>query len=362
MKRKHTLISVYLAAALMLCACAAGGNTAANAGSSAHVQGAGSPDQLYSDDEKNVDLIVFCCDGTYYSCERGSDRWLSVLGDTPWNLKLKDGEYAYVNADITRVSGGFAGYAGNPYIKKAHSVKRTDLKELSDNGDIAYYDPAEGTVYGLRIVSAGDRIYCLAVLQGEYHVYSEFTHIGSFDSAFEAETAAGLHPDADSTLDYKRVIVGRLYIFRCGDEYLAYGNSMDLNNNGLWKVLLNEELENSPADLSIEDGETVLVTNGEVYAVSGGIYADEPMLAGDPDYEPCSYGTITLGTTVEHWEEAYSAYEGELRQFGGGNILIFFRGGKYRIYREDGSDHTLLGVCDTTQEVNELLGWGNAQP
>ena len=49
---------------------------------------------------------------------------------------MEDGQIALVKADVSIVSGGFAGYCNDIFVKKVRSIKILDYKEVIEQVDI----------------------------------------------------------------------------------------------------------------------------------------------------------------------------------------------------------------------------------
>lgn len=313
-------------------------------------------DELYQNDEENVELTVFRCGDSYYSLATGAVRWLKIEDDIPADMTLPDGGFAYITADITRLSGGIAGYGGNPIVRRLRSFELTEFEEAAQRCGFEEYTVGAEKYNAPQICVSVGNTYCVMYNYDGVHIYLDGTPAGVYNTLFEAEAAMGLRTNADSGAQLEHINNMMLYVFRCGDTYLAYCTNIYMNR--YWTPLLNSEYENSPDGFELEDGEAAIIMYANILKVNGGDkgYVNAPMLISPAEAEKCSYDILTLHTAPEHWEESIPTEEGELRQYSSGGWLIFLLDGKYHVYHDTGSDKELIGVFDSVADADKALG------
>jgi len=135
---------------------------------------------LRFEDGGRVDLIVFRCGDAYLTHEKDSLDWLVAFGEIPADICLEDGEFAYVNADISRVSGGTSYYSGNPEFKKVNSFQIVSFEDLVNNEELAVYDPDQKPFHGLGYYVSDAGVYCIAQYHGTYYVYADNACMGVY--------------------------------------------------------------------------------------------------------------------------------------------------------------------------------------
>jgi hypothetical protein len=315
------------------------------------------PDQLYYDYEDNVDFTIFRAGDAYLMCEDGQNGWSGLEGDVQsQGLNLGDFDFAHVTADMTYLDGGEAGYMNAPMIRKVHNSFSVSFADVLNKGLIEEYDPEEVYFAGPRLYETDDCKYCVVFADyKEYRVYKDGGYIGSYETSYEAEGAIGLHK-VDNAADFERLPKLDLYVFRCGDTYLAYCKYYGLSQ---WTPLLDENYENCPSGFTLDDGEFICLHQADVMKVSGGKagYVNAPMIMNPGSIEECRYDTPALMGSVIHWEERQKIEEGDLMEYHVSEYLIFYLDGKYHVYAENETKHQeLVGVYDTEEEVNAALG------
>lgn len=151
-----------------------------------------SPPPQSSEDAGQVELLVFRCGDVYLTHEQGNLDWLATYGDVPSELSLEDGEFAYVNADIARMTGGVAFYAGNPEIKTVNSMAVVSFDELVESGELPAYDPEQKHLRGLGFYVSDTATYCIAQNLGTYYVYENGICIGEYHTEDDMVRELGL--------------------------------------------------------------------------------------------------------------------------------------------------------------------------
>lgn len=93
-----------------------------------------SPDKLYATREKNSELIVVKIGDDFIDLSNGSWVHDLTLDD------VADGQFVKVTADLTRQSGGIAGYRNEPFIDELKSAETMDTKEAITAANIPMLD------------------------------------------------------------------------------------------------------------------------------------------------------------------------------------------------------------------------------
>ena len=145
-----------------------------------------------------------------------------------------------------------------------------------------------------------------------------------------------------------------LYVFRCGDTYLAYSRYDGYSD---WSLLYDREMNNMPTGFELEDGETIYINGAEVVILKTDNSSNIMILDTDDAHvkEKLGIGTLTFKTSPYHWEEGIAEGDIVMYQYGGGNTMILYIDGRYHVY-SDNSDTVFIGAFDTEKEVDEVLG------
>ncbi len=151
-----------------------------------------SPSEMRFSDASQVYILVFRCGDAYLTHEKENLDWLVTHGDIPAEIDLEDGEFAYVNADIARVTGGSTFYTGNPQFKKVNSFQKISFEELVNNGELTAYDPATNTFRQMGYYASGNVTYCIARHNGTYYVYENSVCTGVYHTKADIESALGI--------------------------------------------------------------------------------------------------------------------------------------------------------------------------
>lgn len=335
------------------------------------------PDELLSESENNVDLTIFRCSDNYICCTEGGG-WISTYIGKPDGIDIPDGGFMSVNADITRYYGGVKGFRGNPNINRIHKSSPLSFDEAVGKGIVGDYVPGLEIIYNRPLkYSSGSTKYCIINYHGTYYIYSGGKPVGTFATTFEAEAAMGVRKISDTTASLEQMNDQSMYVFRCGDTYLAHIHTIFWSDG--WTPLLNADFENKPTGFTLKDGEAVLIRS-DLVKVNGGDknYVNAPMLIGTPENveEVYSYDLIVSGCGVPpFWGEYHSTGKGnevsdwiDRASFSehcnamfdryNGTWLVFFIDGKYRVYHEEFYTHEkkLTGVYDTEYEVEQNIG------
>lgn len=151
-----------------------------------------SPSKLRFSDASHVDLLIFRCGDAYLTHEKENLDWLVPYGEVPEEICLEDGEFAYVNADIARVTGGSSYYTGNPELRKVNSFQIVSFEDLVKDGEIPVYDSVQKTFHGLGYYANGKDTYCLAMHLGTYYVYENNVCTGIYHTKEDMTGALGI--------------------------------------------------------------------------------------------------------------------------------------------------------------------------
>jgi hypothetical protein len=373
MKRIYKLLAPLLAAAL-LSSCApqtpgvqnkepetSGITAKTTKAPSVNVMGQVIYDELHYKTEKNAELVVFRCGDDFYTDPWDADDplnwWLRVEGTVPADLEaMPDGSFGVLKADITRLSGGIAGYCGQPEIKKVKSFSAVTVDEAVAKCGLTSYSTGETAYNEPQLCTVGDNTFIVMKSYG-IRVYLDGQLFGVFDTVYEAEAAMGLHGIPDSNVQFEEQHSLPLYVFRCGDFYFAY---CQYNvSKGCWGYLLNREMQNKGMGFTLEDGEAGVIDHTDFMVVNGGeeSYINAIMLTEDKEPEIIRLGTLTLNLSPGHWEDDPQKVMYEMRDYKAGDTVIFLSGGKYHVYSDHGGERTLIGVYEHSDEVDEALGW-----
>ena len=151
-----------------------------------------SPSPMRSVDAGQVDLLVFRCGESYLTHEKDNLDWLITYGEVPAEISLKDGEFAYVNADIARITGGSSFYTGNPEFKKINSFHQVSFEDLVNNGELKAYDAAQKEVRGVEYYVSDTTVYCITRVNGTFYVYENSVRTGEYHTKDEMVSGLGL--------------------------------------------------------------------------------------------------------------------------------------------------------------------------
>ena len=314
-------------------------------------------DGLYYDYKDNVDYYVFCTDRQCLVNTPGQTGWETTYSGIPADLQLSEGEFAFVTADVTYVSGGVAGYHNAPSLTNIDSQKIVTIDEVIQAGSLADYNP-DDSFYGIKKYEDGNDLYLLVYAGYEnYRLYLNGRYEETFDTTFDAESAMGIREKIDTDADLEHFGNLKIYVFCCKGRYFIYTGNITFNEKGIWKEFLNVEFGNVPLDFTLKDGEAVVMERAELMRVNGGEgnYKDAPMYLGSDGMENVDLETLIYGISMEHWEEAPATTEFETRQYGVQDALIFLMDGQYYVYTAENGNSAFFGVYDSAEEVTQAL-------
>lgn len=371
--KRTTGIAALLLAAAMLSSCApqtpggknkepeTSGTTAKTTKApSVSVMGQVICDELFHITEKNAEITVFRCGDRYYTEPWDKDDplnwWLCVEGTIPAELEaMPDGGFGVLKADITRLSGGIAGYFGQPQIDKVKSFRSLTTDEAAEKCGLTRYSTDETLYNEPQLCTVGDRTY-IVIKTGKIHVYTDGQAFGVYDTSYEAEAAMGLYDIPDTTAEFRQVTGMPMYLFRCDGAYFAYSNYV--STDGSWSFLLDKDMVNKGMGFTLEDGEAAYIDRTDFMVVNGGEegYCNAFMLCEDKEPQKIIYGTLTLKTSPEHWEEDPQVQLQHMYQYSAGDTIVFRFGSRYYVYTDRGGEIRRIGIFGSVGEVDEALG------
>lgn len=309
-------------------------------------------DEIFYHGEENAELAVFRV-GKLYLSYTEKYPWVRIEDDMTKYIDIPDGGFAIINADITRLDGGEAGYGGEPVINKFISWEKTDLSYMVEHCGIENYRSGK-TVYNIPFICGN---YIVIDLYGTYYVYRDGQAVGTYDTSLEAEAAMGFTELVDDSAEYEYKNGVTMYVLRCEDKYYTMTQSIFMND--YWTPLLNTRLENIPTGFTLEDGELVKITGADIIKVNGGKrnYVNAPILTYYRECEKCSFYDVSKYASVGFWEEGES--EDNVREDGEyvfRGVAVFELEDTLLVYRCDGEEHEFFGYFDSPGDIDAALG------
>jgi hypothetical protein len=321
----------------------------------------GMVDALYYDYADGVDYYVFCAGDRFLVSKPGTPGWANTYSN-PTGLNMAEGEFALVNADVTYVSGGVAGYMNAPSLTKIKSQKIVSVDDVENAGSLAAYNPAEEYFSGVKIHKDGGFVYILACAGYErFRLYKNGRFTEEYSTTYDAEVAMGLRTKADSDAEMEHYGHINILVWRCGDKYLIYTGNVCFNEElGVWREFLNEEFGDKPLDFTLEEGEAVYMTNAELMRVNGGNgnYYNQPMYIGCESMETIDIDRLNYRISMNHWEEGPASENLESRQYGVGDAVIIKIEDNYYVFADENCRKEVTpGVYNSLDAVNEAIGF-----
>lgn len=328
-------------------------------------------DQIYYDKEENAELAVMRVGDAYLTYSKDGTGWAQIFGKAPDGITLNDGGFGLMTADITRVSGGEAGYGGEPQIDRLISFKPISFEKAEEYAGLEKYDPKETYCHSPEICGE----YYIVYIYPEFHIYRDGALVGTYDNVVAVQAAMGLSGLDDDTVEIKDKAVDSVTVMRVGDTYLSYSTSTFMNR--YWTPILDSDLQNDPTDFELNDGEAVTVI-GEYSVLNGGEagYVNVPMLRKVREVKYCDYDSLISRTDSIPWFGTWesSSYGESSAEYGtriyldqqtdiysaferrNGTWLIFYVDSKYRVYHDDINGNVgLYGIYDTSSEVDDII-------
>ena len=321
-------------------------------------------DEIFYNKEQNAEFAIMRVGDRYITYSKNRTGWIDMYSynDFPEEIKLEDGEFGLVKADITRVSGGVAGYGGDPQIDRLISFSPMTLEEAAEYAGIEKYDPED--IY--CVAPHKYREYLIIYSYPEYRVYSNGELVGAYENIILAQGAMGFN-DIDSEgieiEDYGSCFV---YVMRIGNIYYGYQTSMFANR--YFTPLLDSNLDYISSEFDLKDGETVRV-NCNYSSVNGGKqgFVNAPIIRNIYKVEGNDYDSLTrLGITPlsEQTDELEDHADGGaevLFERNGKTWLVFRINGVYHVYADDYSKIKKYGEFDSLDAVKNVV-YGDKSP
>ena len=313
-------------------------------------------DQLYTKSEKNVTGTVFCAGDKFVLCVEGENVWKLVESDASETLKneMDDFDFAKIDADITWLDGGVAGFMHVPQIDKVNSLVPITFEECDKNEILATYDPDEEYFSGPHIYRDGNDIYVVIYLRyKDYRVYKNGSFIGEYETALEVKGTLGV-AEYDETAQYESIHNVPLYVFCMDGVYLGYGRYMGLNQ---WAPILDKNFENALATVTLNDGELLYIEDADIEIINGGEkgYSNTVLIEKFTKSEIIGYDILNK----DHWEEGLAKEDYACAEYDCGRYMIFYLDGQYHVYHDDMTvdeeDH-FIGVFNSEEQVDEAMG------
>ena len=317
-------------------------------------------DQLNQDPEENVEFTLFRSGDSYflyrdddssiYSNQRYGEFWTKLEGEIPKEIKINDFEFLHVKADLIILNGGIMGYSNTPMINKVHEQEAVSYDKVIENNLIQYYDRSKEHFDGPRICkNNGDTYIIVDCDSTEYRVYRNNEFINSYQTQCEANDAMRL-ATTDETVDYETNYIFNLYVFKCGNTYLAYIDHT-------WGPILNEEYRNEIANLTLKDGEMACLVNATIQQPSEDkrSYQNYMFLQNYETADKCNYNYF-INSGPQNHREKNTPLENECCEYKSGKYLIFNLENKFYVYKDTKDNPILVGTYTNKEEVNEVLG------
>ena len=321
-------------------------------------------DQIYYNREYDVELAVMRVGDRYitYSKDRKKAGWTNMFSAAPDEIKLDDGAFGIIKADITRVSGGEAGYGGEPQIDRLISFTPMTLAEAFEYTGIEKYDPDDRYCHEPKL--CGD--YLIVYSYPEHRVYRNGELVGAYDNIVFAQEAMGLNDIDPEGMEIKDHASEFVYVICIGDKYYGYMTSMFENN--YFTPLRDREFNYMSSEFDIRDGETVRI-RCEHSTVNGGKqgFVNAPIIRTIFDVEDNDYDSLTRcgmtplselsGELEDHPDDGAEA----VFERNGKTWLVFRINGVYHVYVDDYSKIKKYGEFDRLDAVKNVV-YGDESP
>ena len=298
--------------------------------------------------DTNIRMTVFRAGDTYYGNISGLNFWTEVYANTS-NLKLEDGQFAYITADIRQIYGGVGVQQinGKPIIDSVTDAEYYYVKDAINDEKFEEYDPYTESYNGPKI--SGN--YLIFNASDEWYVYDADGFVGKYDNPEDAGEAMGLMSFGTGGSENEMSGVN-MFIIKAGDLYIAYSDYAGLDS---WKPLLNEDLESDFEDIAVSDGELIHISSADIYTV-GKDDEKSVLITGVDGVSNCDYQAVMAAMPIDSWDED-GEYEGYgLFEYNCGEYFIVYTDGTFHVYHDDGGDvPTLVGEYDTAEEVSDML-------
>ncbi len=149
-------------------------------------------DAFYYDQQFDVDCYVFCADRNCIVATPGKSEW-TLTYKIPYDIEIEDGEFAFVNADITYVSGGVAGYNKAPRFDKVNSQRIVSPEDVENAGSLIPYNPEGDRLSDIGIYRQNDSVFLIThIVYNEFRLYKDGSYVASYDNLSDVNTAIGI--------------------------------------------------------------------------------------------------------------------------------------------------------------------------
>ena len=321
-------------------------------------------DQIYYNHEYDVELAIMRIGDLYITYSKDRTGWVYMYSynDFPEEIKLEDGEFGLVKADITRVSGGEAGFGGDPQIDRLISFSPMTLAEAKEYAALEEYDPENRFCHSPML--CGD--YLIVYSYPNHRIYRDGKLVGAYENIILAQGAMGLNDIDPEGMEIKDHASEFVYVICIGDKYYGYMTSMFENN--YFTPLRDREFNYMSSEFDIRDGETVRI-RCEHSTVNGGRqgFVNAPIIRTIFDVEDNDYDSLTRcgmmplselsGELEDHPDDGAEA----VFERNGKTWLIFRINGAYHVYADDYSEVKNYGEYDSIETVKKVVN-GNYVP
>ena len=322
-------------------------------------------DQIYYNREYDVELAVMRVGERYitYSKDGKKAGWTNMFSAAPDEIKLDDGAFGIIKADITRVSGGEAGYGGEPQIDRLISFTPMTLAEAKKYAAFEEYDPEDRFCHEPKL--CGD--YLIVYSYPEHRVYRNGELVGAYDDIVFAQWAMGLNDVDLEGMEIKDYSSGFVYVIRIGDIYYGYIRSMF--ENRYFTPLRDREFNYMTSEFDLRDGETVRI-RCEYSSVNGGKqgYVNAPLIRTIYDVEDNDYDRLISTSELTSLSEQTGELEDHddsgaeaVFERNGKTWLVFRINGVYHVYADDYSKIKKYGEFDSLDAVKNVV-YGDESP
>ena len=317
-------------------------------------------DEISYDKEQNAELAIMRVGDKYITYSKGGKApgWTAIYDAVPDEIKLDDGGFGLITADITRVSGGEPGYFGNPRIDKIISFSPMTLTEAKEYADLQKYDPGNIDTYCHDPRIYDD--YLIVYSYPEHRVYRDGKLVGTYKNIILAQGAMGLIDIDLEGIEIEDYASSFMYIICIGDTYYGYLSSISANY--YFTPLLDRNFRNKPDGIELSDGETVRI-RCDYSIVNGGKqgYVNAPLIrtvyeVEDNDYDSLTRNGMTpLSEQTEEIEDHADGGAEALFERNGNTWLIFRINGVYYVYADNYEEIHNCGEYLSLAEVRKAV-------
>ncbi|MBO7334915.1 MAG: hypothetical protein J6U67_08440 [Lachnospiraceae bacterium] len=190
MPKTNRIIALSVIVIMLSSLCACGLSQKGRSGNGFHGQDVN--DAFYYDEKYDVDCYVFCADRNCIVATPGESEW-TLTYKIPYDIEIEDGEFALVNADITYVSGGVAGYYKAPRFDKVNSRRIISPEDVENAGSLIPYNPEDDSLNDIGIYRQNDSVFLIThVVYNEFRLYKDGSYVASYDNLSDVNTAIGI--------------------------------------------------------------------------------------------------------------------------------------------------------------------------